>query len=143
MKRWILWSASAIVGCLVACSSGTPITTGTGDGGPGSDGGDTDSSTNDGGTPVLPIATKDFDQTCTKDTDCALVTEGDVCAICSCANAAIAKTALDAYNTKRNQLSTECGPRPAIGCGVDCGQVTVTCSAAKKCVAGPPTVDGG
>jgi len=140
MKRWMLWSASAFVGCLIACSGGTPITGNPGDGG---SGGDSGGSTNDGGTPVLPIATKDFNQACTTDTDCVLVTEGDVCALCSCANAAIAKTDLDAYNAKHSQLSQECGPRPAIGCGVDCAQIKVTCSAAKKCVAGAPAVDGG
>jgi len=144
MKRWMLWTASGIVGCLVACSGGsTTPGVGGGDGGVGGgDGSTSDSSTSDGGTIVEPIAAKDFDQSCTTKDDCELVTEGDVCAICSCPNAAIAKKDADAYNAKRTELSQACGPRPAIGCGVDCAQALVSCSPAGKCVVGGPG-DGG
>ena len=150
MKRWMLWTASGIVGCLVACS-GSTITPGSSassggvgaDGGEGGDGGASDSSTSDGGPIVEPIAAKDFDQSCTTKDDCVLVTEGDVCAICSCPNAAIAKKDADAYNAKRSELSQACGPRPAIGCGVDCIQTSVSCSSAGKCVVVDGPGDGG
>lgn len=127
----MLWTFGGIVGCLVACS-GTTGNTGGADGGSG-----------DGGTGAELIAAKDFDQSCAKDDDCVVVTDGDVCAVCRCPGAAIAKKALDAFNAKRAELSQACGPRPAIACGVDCASFQIVCSAEGKCVAGTHPADAG
>jgi hypothetical protein len=46
------------------------------------------------------IRASDFDRSCTVDTDCTGVVEGDTCAMqCDCVNAAISKAALDKYDS--------------------------------------------
>ena len=124
MTRWMFVVSTAVLGVVVACS-GSTSNTGSGDGG---------TTTDSGADAGTHIETKDFDTSCTADSDCAPVTSGDACVICLCPNDAVAKKDLAAYQAKFQAARNACGPMPAIACAADCQASTVTCSAAKKCV---------
>jgi hypothetical protein len=115
-------------------SPGSSSGTSGGNGGGGAGGGD--------GGGHATIAASDFDRSCATDADCRIVTEGDVCALCSCPNAAIAKSAAEEYSAKRQELAATCGPRPAIGCAADCASIDTWCEDG-TCAAGVRLVDAG
>jgi hypothetical protein len=72
------------------------------------------------------IKASDYDQTCATDTDCAAVTEGDLCTpTCQCGNAAINVSAAAQYEAdfeKKVSIPAECpcplGPLPQCNAGV-------------------------
>lgn len=114
---------TSVVGIfLIACGAST-TTSGGGDRDGGSDGGSQE------------IHAADFEQSCTADSDCVPVYEGDVCAVCKCNDAAIASSAAQSYDDKTTRLLAACGPRPAIGCNADCPESVATC-VSNKCTFG-------
>lgn len=126
----------------VACTSGVAATNG--DGGTADAGSEDGGNTDAGSVGPTVISASTYSQACAKDDDCAAVLEGSACVLCACPNAAIAKTDVAAFTKQREALKAACGPSPAIGCGVDCAQPVVSCSAAGKCVFGPgPDADAG
>jgi hypothetical protein len=141
--RLALAIGAALVGLAAAACGGSTSSPGSSGGTSSGDGGDGGApGSPNGGSGHAPIATSDFDRSCTDDSDCEVVTEGDVCALCSCPNAAIAKSAADDYAAKRQELAATCPPRPGIGCAADCADVTAWC-AQGSCVAGRHTLDAG
>jgi hypothetical protein len=109
-----------------ACTGGSgdlPGSTSSG-GSSGSTSGASGGSSSGGGA---QIRASDFDQSCTGDQDCVAVFEGDVCAPCACANAAIALTARAEYNDARSNLfsSADC-VKPDVECDV-CPDPPVSC----------------
>jgi hypothetical protein len=64
--------------------------------------------TGDPNDPPKPIIASDFPQVCVGDADCALITEGNVCAPCRCQTAAIAKSALPAYEATVRERQALC-----------------------------------
>lgn len=73
------------------------------------------------GVTVVDVA--EYDQSCTEDSDCVAVKDGDIC--CGCPNAAINKSDLDRYNDDLGTCSAQCD----IGCVGDPIPVCVD----KKC----------
>jgi hypothetical protein len=80
--------------------------------------------------PVL-VNDQGFSKTCTVDTDCVPVYFGDVCGVCTCATAAIAKTSQASYERQVTNAKNLCGPRQAVGC--DCVSSQAVCTAG-QCV---------
>lgn len=82
-----------------------------------------------------------YDQSCTQDSDCTAVTEGDACALCGggCPNAAVNSKAAGQFNADKRAIScVRLGPQPAIACdAAACVQPTVAC-VANKCQLGQP-----
>jgi hypothetical protein len=85
-----------------------------------------------GGRPT--IESDDFADSCTLDDDCTLVIEGDLCQPCSCPNEAIAKSALDAYQSKARALQSLCKSGGGSASCVACQEKKARCSG-NKCVA--------
>jgi hypothetical protein len=132
MKRAQRWPVCITLVCLVACGGNTTASTSTVVD-PTADGGDaaTAYTTDGGGGGPHAISAKDYDQRCTKTSDCAPVIDGDACIACSCATAAVSQAAFDAFEAKREELRKQCPPQ--LGCGVDCIAPNIACSAG-KCV---------
>ena len=73
------------------------------------------------------LSTAGFDKSCSADTDCVAVFEGNACAGCRCDNAAIAKSAEKDYRKERAIREDRCTNVPP--CDADCAQVSVVCNA--------------
>jgi hypothetical protein len=118
--------ALLVIGCaLTGCSSSSNPGT-AGDGGTGS---------------ATTIRASDYDQSCTKDDDCALAYSGDVCG-CTCPNDPISKRGQQAYSAQLQQLRGQCRSRPAIAC--DCGALSEPmCATEGKCTTRPINQDAG
>lgn len=134
-------------GLLAACSGGASDD-GLGgggsvpaDGGAGAEGG----GDGDGDGGPVTIDAKEFAGTCATADDCVAVYSGDVCALCLCDNDAIAKSDLESWNARREQLGALCPPREDIACASGCADVTMACSSEGRCVVTAPdvTADGG
>lgn len=54
-----------------------------------------------------------YPKSCTTDDDCSVATVGEVCAPCKCPNAAIAKSALPAYEADYRAATSQCPPSDA------------------------------
>ena len=67
------------------------------------------------------IDANDYDRSCTEDSDCVIISVGDICS-CSCEIDAINKSDLEAYNHDRD-----------VDCGVQCG----------ACAGGEPVCQSG
>jgi hypothetical protein len=126
---WFRLALGVTAAALVFACTGGPDLPGT-DGGSSSSsssssstGGSSSGSSSGGGATILASS---FDQSCTQDTDCSAVTEGSVCAACSCPNAAVAKSARTSFDTQKAQLAQSCPPQQA-GCGVMCVAPQVYC----------------
>lgn len=79
------------------------------------------------GGPHPRLSVDGFDRTCSSDSDCEGVSEGDACWSC-CENAAVSKSAADAYNAKREQLVAGCDPGVNETCTLgDCPPVAIAC----------------
>lgn len=78
-----------------------------------------------------------YDQSCTQAADCTVVYSGDVCAVCTCPNDAIAASSLSAWNTELARAKQWCGPIPAIACA-PCPIVMASCVAGKCTTAAAP-----
>lgn len=89
------------------------------------------------GGPPPKIESDDFADGCSIDDDCALVTEGDVCQACACPNEAIAKTALDSYQSKVRALQSLCKNGGGAPSCAPCQERKARCSG-NKCVAVTP-----
>lgn len=83
------------------------------------------------------IEADSFPDTCAVDDDCTLVTEGDLCQPCSCPNEAIAKTALDAYQSKARALQSLCKSGGGAPSCAPCQEKKARCTGS-KCVAATP-----
>jgi hypothetical protein len=134
-----------VLAAVAALSFGMAVVACGGGAGSPLDGGTSDAS---GNGRDFVIEAKDFDRSCSTGSDCVAVTSGDTCALCACANDAIAKRDLDAFNARRDRLKASCPPRPGIGCSGNCVEPAVSCSSEGKCVfgtadAGTPGRDGG
>lgn len=110
-------TGSGIPGTGSGSGSGTGSGTGSGSG----SGTGTEPGTGSGGT----ISASEFSQECVEATDCIAVYEGSICNQCGCPNAAIAKTDLAAYSTKR--ASAGC-PTTDEACPNDCAEAAVACT---------------
>lgn len=80
--------------------------------------------------PGLPPPSLDlgkYSTSCSVDEDCMLVTGGNLCQVCTCPSAAIAKTETSRYGADVRALSSQCTPGkdPAI-CGA-CAPAKATC----------------
>jgi hypothetical protein len=73
------------------------------------------------------ISAADFDHACVAAGDCAIVTEGDVCNACACANASIARRALDDFNARRSDLAESCATQAAGACSNGCNVTYAIC----------------
>lgn len=63
----------------------------------------------------------DFDRSCTRDEDCALVPIGDACQVCP-DQQGISMADEGAYRDQWARAAAQCGPRPAIACEVQAVQ---------------------
>jgi hypothetical protein len=137
-------SAIVVVGGIFAwgCGGTTAAANGQADGS--SDGPSVEGS----GVPVLDSATScdaspriiqasRYDQTCTVDSDCSGITEGNSCNPCSlnCVNAAINVHALSAYTSDNANLVASAGEQ----CPSSCGGPESTCCRSGKCQWGYPS----
>ena len=94
-------------------STGTGSSTGSGTGG------------GSGGT----VSANEFSQECVESTDCIAIYEGSICNQCGCPNAAIAKSALSEYSSKRASAgcqTTDVDCAPCEGAVVSCTEGTCT-----------------
>lgn len=89
--------------------------------------------------PAVPeskaMRASDYPQACAGDAECALVTEGSVCQVCACPNAAVAKTSLPAYESEQRAAESSCAGTGTVACG-PCQSQVAKCTAS-KCVAAP------
>jgi hypothetical protein len=79
--------------------------------------------------PPRPIVATDYPRACVGDGDCALITEGNVCAPCACANAAISKTALPTYEATVRERQALCNQGTGSASCVACEKRIAKCSA--------------
>lgn len=56
----------------------------------------------------LPLDPANYPDACTVDEDCALVTGGNQCQLCTCPNEAIAKTGLESFESTQRALRSQC-----------------------------------
>jgi len=87
-------------------------------------------------TPTTLVLANSFDQSCTRDDECVAVYEGNACAPCRCANAAIRRDALPKY---RAEIGAYWSCYEPAACGADCQAVT---GDPAICVAGRCTLPG-
>jgi hypothetical protein len=87
------------------------------------------------------ISTSSYSKTCAVDADCKAVVEGDVCEVCACANAAIAQSDAQRYQSDRAALAQSCPDRGRIQCG-PCAQPSAICNAG-SCAYGSRPADAG
>jgi hypothetical protein len=138
-----LLSLSLVSFVVAACTAGTA--TGLPEGGIVSSGGmDGSANGRDGGTTVTDsggptgptsVSASSFDQSCTQDTDCIPVYQGDVCGnFCAGDNASINVSAETAYQAAVNAAQKNCPPQMGGGgsCASGFGSITF-CDASKKC----------
>ena len=86
---WRPFTLACAVSCLLACSSA----------GTGGDG--------------TTLDAADYDQSCSLNSECVVVTDGDVClAGCACADAAVAASAEAAFRADFDAIDATCGPIP-------------------------------
>jgi hypothetical protein len=104
---------AAALSVLVAACSGGGGSTG------GGDGGVVDS--------VVNIDANEFARDCTTTDDCMAVRTGNVCSVCSCQSATIAKKANDAYTKRFQELRATCGPQSTKACSNDCADPRFAC----------------
>jgi hypothetical protein len=84
------------------------------------------SSSSSGGPHV--IRASDYDSHCAAPSDCAVVSDGDLCACTGCGGAAINKADLPKFDSDAENLRSQCsGPRPI--CAVSCIYSETTCTA--------------
>lgn len=78
--------------------------------------------------PETTIAVSDYDSSCALDSDCLLIREGDVCAPCGCADAAISASSRDAYERDVERIEPLCDEEQLgdVACG-PCPQVHPVC----------------
>jgi hypothetical protein len=86
-----------------------------------------------GGSPKMDLA--GYADACTGDEDCALAAAGDVCQPCKCPDEAIAKSAVDAYESDLRALQSLCRSRTGAASCAPCEAKKPRCSG-NKCVAG-------
>ena len=79
------------------------------------------------------IDAADYDQSCSSNTDCAVVNDGDACEVCNCGNAAVNVSAEAAFDARYDELRGTCGAMAAIAC--DCELVLAYCSSEGSCEA--------
>jgi hypothetical protein len=81
--------------------------------------------------PPPPLDDTKYPTACASDADCALATVGDLCKICACPNAAIAKSALETYQSDARARRSQCATRDieAFPCA-GCRRATPTCERA-------------
>ena len=79
------------------------------------------------GMQPMPLDPSAYSTSCSVDADCASATVGDVCQPCACPNAAIAKSALQAYEGDYRAHDSQCHGTPGISCGV-CAPSKATCT---------------
>jgi hypothetical protein len=84
--------------------------------------------------PVL-VNDQGFSKACSANTDCVSVYFGDVCGVCTCATAAIAKSSQANYERQVTNARSLCGPRPAVAC--DCVSAEAVCTAGQCVLARP------
>ena len=77
----------------------------------------------------LPIAAKEFPVACVIDADCSLITEGNVCTVCACPNAAIAKTAVPSYESMLRERQSLCTQGSGGGACPPCQVMVAKCNA--------------
>ena len=94
------------------------------------------------GTTTPTIESDGFADTCSIDDDCALVTEGDVCQPCACPNEAIAKSGLEAYQSKVRALQSQCKSTGGAPSCAPCPERKARCTGG-KCNAVSVTTGGG
>ena len=87
-------------------------------------------------TPSTLVLASSFDQSCTYDSECVAVYQGNACAPCRCANAAIHRDALPKYRAEIGAYWSCYAPED---CGADCQAVT---GDAAICVANKCTLPG-
>ena len=87
-------------------------------------------------TPSTLVLAASFDQSCTRDDECVAIYEGNACAACRCANAAIHRDALPRYRAEIGAYWSCHAPEE---CGADCQLVT---GDAAICVAGRCALPG-
>lgn len=127
---------------LAACSddaSSTPMPTPDA----GQDGGVTDAA--DASDAATVVDSSGYDHACTADSQCVAVFGGNICAVCSCPNDAINRSALAGFNAAVSAALNACGPRPAIACAA-CEDKPVACVAGRCAIvtatdAGPDAAD--
>lgn len=119
-------------------SGGTAgMTGGTGGSNPtGGTGGSSTTGGSGGSTSSTAQYAHNYDQTCTYDVDCTLVTEGDACGCTGCENAAVADEAFEKYMVDWNAIDCPTSGEPIV-CAAGCAQVLPACSDG-KCVARQP-----
>lgn len=66
------------------------------------------------------VSADDFDRTCTVDTDCVAVFEGEICEECQCPNAAVNRAELASYQAQFDETCASDAPCPCAGAGSTC-----------------------
>lgn len=80
-----------------------------------------------------------YDQNCQFDSECALVSEGDVCACLDCANAAIAKQAQSLWDADRSAIVCAGPPLPCPA--RRCANMLAACAAGTCSIRAPKIID--
>lgn len=102
------------------------------------------SSSSSSGTPAVTydpqpdLFARDYDQSCSQDTDCQPVSEGTICTPCPCNTAAVNSKDYVKYVTEQSSRVQKCDPATRTGSSVcaACASKTGKCdSGSKKCVA--------
>ncbi len=139
MTRFSACLVCALASALVACG-GTAYTTseddtggsggtGSGTGGTAATGGATSGGApSTGGTNGSTfIDASAFNQFCEWDSQCAPVSEGNVCGCNGCPNAAVNLSELEAFNTERNRLQMLCPVTDGLCPGAPCQEFVGSC----------------
>ena len=99
------------------------------------------SSSSTSGSPVVTyepqkdLLAKDYDQSCSQDTDCQPVSEGAICTPCSCNTAAVNSKDYVKFLTEQSSRKSKCDPALLSGTCSPCENKTAKCdSGSKKCV---------
>ena len=69
-----------------------------------------------------------YDQTCAQDGDCAVVTDGNACQVCTCPTTAVNVADAQRFRDDFQRLKGYCGPMSPVACG-PCRQAQPTCDA--------------
>jgi hypothetical protein len=144
-----------------SAGSGTGSKSGSGQGGGAGTGGSTGSGTatpTPTGTTLPPstppnntksISASEFNRSCSVDSDCVLVYQGQVCNQCQCATSgtggSIAKTDQSKYNSTLSDRRNDppCPPETDQACAPCATTFVAACNANKQCSQGLPKKDGG
>ena len=142
---------ACFIGATVACvGGGGPLPDPSGQGeetnpGTGDDNQPTPTTTDSGSTnsPPSPITASSYNASCTQNSDCAAIFEGDVCSNCRCPNASINTQDVPKYSTDVATAIKSCASSTANTCKCTAPQVRCN-TTAKRCEVGPPNeLDAG